>query len=144
MNLSEIGLNLIKHFEGCQLKAYLDQAGIPTIGYGHIKRVKMGDTCTLEQAEQWLKEDVAESEASVNRLVTVPINQFQFDALVSFVFNLGTGNFFKSTLRKLLNKKDYIGCANEFPKWRFAGSVISNGLVKRRQAEKDLFLKGLV
>lgn len=144
MNYSQAGIDLTKDFEGCRLKAYQDQKKVWTIGYGHTKGVKQGMTCTQEQAEEWLREDVGEAEATVARLVKVPITQNQYDALVDFCFNLGTKNFYISTLRKLLNKSDYQGCANEFEKWNLVDGLVNAGIIRRRKAEKALFLKGMI
>lgn len=144
MIYSDEGLKLTELFEGCRQEAYLDQAGIPTIGFGHIKGVKMGDKCTIAQAEKWLEEDVQEAVGAVNRLVKVPLTQNQFDALVDFTFNLGAGNLAKSTLLRLLNRKDYVKAADEFPKWNKAAGFVRKGLTRRREAERDLFLKGMV
>lgn len=144
MIYSDTGMKLTEEFEGCRLEAYLDVAGVPTIGYGHTKGVGMGDRCTLEQAAKWLREDIAEAEAAVNRLVKVPLTQNQFDALVDFTFNLGAGNLIKSTLLRLLNKGDYKNAAVEFIRWNRAGGFVRAGLTRRRMAEKELFLKGMV
>ena len=143
MNYSENGLKLTEQFEGCRLEAYLDQAGIPTIGYGHIGGVRMGDKCTQQQAEKWLLEEVKNAEDAVNDLVQVPLTQNQFDALVDFVYNLGAGNFEKSTLLRRLNKGDYQGAAEQFGVWNRAGGFVRNGLTRRRMVEKELFLRGL-
>jgi lysozyme len=136
------GLAFTEYFEGCRLAAYQCEAGVWTIGYGHTKGVKPGQWCTREQAEQWLIDDVAGAEAAVNRLVKVPINQAQFDALVDFVFNLGEGNFAGSTLLKRLNAGDYAGAGAQFGAWVRAGGHVSNGLVKRRKDNEELFTKG--
>lgn len=125
--------------EGIKLKAYLDSVGVPTIGFGHTKGVKMGDVCTLAQAQEYLKEDLKSAVNDVNRLVQVKLTQNQFDACVDFVFNLGGTNFAKSTLLKYINEGNFVAAANEFPKWNKAGGVVLAGLVKRRQAEKELF-----
>ena len=109
MNIGNEGLNLIKHFEGCELQAYKCPAGVWTIGYGHIKGVSEGMTITQEEAEQMLKDEMAEYEGYVNKLVTVELNQNQFDAMVSWVYNLGGGNLSASTLLKVLNAGDYAG-----------------------------------
>ena len=140
MNISETGIQLIKKFEGCSLKAYKCPAEIWTIGYGHTSGVKEGQTITREQAEELLIQDLRPFEIGVNNLVNVPLNQNKFDALVSFCYNLGTGNLKKSTLLKLLNKGDYNGAAEQFDRWVYAGGKKLNGLVKRRAAEKKLFL----
>jgi len=92
MDYSPDGLKLTQSFEGCRLKAYLDSVGVPTIGYGHTHGVTMGMTCTQEQADAWLQEDTQGAVQAVNNLVTVPLTQQQFDALVDFTFNLGAGD----------------------------------------------------
>ena len=141
MNISEKGLNLIKSFEGCHLKAYKCPAGVWTIGYGHTgKDVKEGLVITQEQAEHYLKNDVIIHSENVSRLVKRPLTQNQFDALVSFEYNVGYGNFASSTMLKLLNKSEYQAAAEQFDRWVFAKGKKLNGLVKRRKAEKELFL----
>lgn len=140
--LGAAGLALIKRFEGFAAKAYLCPAGVWTIGYGHTKGVKAGDTCTEAEAEQFLRDDAGSAERPVKSLVRVPLNQNQFDALVSFTFNLGGGNLASSTLLRKLNSADYIGAALEFPRWNKAGGKVLQGLVRRRKAEADLFTGG--
>ena len=139
MNIGDKGLALIKEFEGCRLKAYLDSVGVATIGYGHTSGVSLEDTCTQEEADAWLVEDCEEAEACVNGSVSVPMTQNEFDSLVAFVFNLGCGNFRKSTLLKRLNESDYDGAAQEFRKWNKAGVEVLAGLTRRRAAEAKLF-----
>uniref|UniRef100_UPI00300A9510 lysozyme n=1 Tax=Acinetobacter ursingii TaxID=108980 RepID=UPI00300A9510 len=146
MKISNNGLNLIKQFEGLKLNAYDDGVGVWTIGYGTIKypngvRVKHGDKITQAQADQYIANDVATFERAVNMLVNVPLNQNQFDALVSFTYNLGATNLSASTLLKKLNSKDYNGAAGEFQKWNKAGGKVMTGLVRRRKAEMELFNK---
>lgn len=141
---SQKGIDLIKSFEGCRLTAYQDSVGVWTIGYGHTSGVYSGMTITEAQAEAYLKSDLVTSENAVNKYVTYAINQNQFDALVSFTFNLGSGNLASSTLLKKLNQGDISGAANEFDKWIYAGGEVLEGLVKRRAAEKELFLYGTV
>lgn len=142
MQISEKGLNLIKNFEGCRLKAYKCPAGVLTIGYGHTgKDVKEGLTITQEQAEHYLQNDVIIHSANVSRLVKVPITQNQFDALVSFEYNVGYGNFASSTMLKLINKNKFPEAAQQFDRWVYANKKRLEGLAKRRQAEKELFLK---
>lgn len=146
MNTSQTGVNLIKGFEGKRLVAYDDGVGVWTIGYGTIKypngiRVKKGDTCTELQAETYLKSDLVKFENAINRLVKVPVNQNQFDALASFTYNLGETNLSKSTLLRKLNAKDYKGAADQFLVWNKAGGRVLTGLVRRREAERNLFLK---
>jgi lysozyme len=142
MQTSANGLAFIRDHEGCELHAYPDpgSGGEPwTIGVGHTGGVKPGDTCTMEQAMQWLKEDVQEAEEAVNRLVKVELSQDQFDALVSLVFNIGGGNFAKSTLLKKINALNFEGAADEFPRWNRAAGRVMAGLTKRRHAEQSLF-----
>jgi lysozyme len=144
MNVSTTGINLIKNFEGCRLTAYKCPAGVWTIGYGHTGNdVKEGLKITQEQAEEYLKKDLNSFELAVNNSVKITLSQSQFDALVSFSYNVGTGALKKSTLLKLLNKGNYKGAAEEFDKWIFAGGKKLSGLVKRRKAEKELFLKNM-
>ena len=133
------GLDIVKEAEGLRLSAYLCPAGIPTIGYGHTKGVKLGDTCTREQAEGWLENDFFMAKQDVKAVVRVPLRENQLDALASFVFNLGVRKLIQSTLLKKLNAGDYSGAAAEFDKWVFAGKVKLNGLVKRRASERQLF-----
>jgi lysozyme len=140
--ISERGLAIIREFEGLRLKAYPDPAsgGDPwTIGYGHTLDVEPGDTCTLEEAEQWLLDDCADAEVAVLKHVRVPLSQGQLDALISFVFNLGDGNFHKSTLLRKLNAGDYVGAWQEFPRWNKAAGKVMPGLSRRRAAEAKLF-----
>ena len=145
MKTSETGINLIKEFESLRLKAYLCSAKVWTIGYGHTKGVKKGDAITQDQAIDFLKEDLSDSENAVNSQNLV-INQNQFDALVSFVFNIGAGAFKSSTrLRKAKINISDPTIANEFAKWNKATvngkKVILNGLARRRKAESDLYFK---
>lgn len=133
------GLDLIKRAEGCKLKAYLCPAGIPTIGYGETRSVKLGMTITQAEAEQRLIESYDEFEAGVNKLVDVDINENQLGALVSFAYNLGLGNLKKSDLLKFVNQKQFKTAAMQFGKWIRGGGKILPGLVTRREAERVLF-----
>jgi lysozyme len=143
MNISSQGLELIKRFEGFHLDAYLDPVQIPTIGYGTIiidgKPVRMGMTITKEQAEAYLYADIQKFEDFVNRLVTVSLSQEQFDALVSFTYNLGPTNLRKSTLLRLLNQGRYEEAQPQFLRWNRAGNKVLRGLTRRRLAEAALF-----
>ena len=103
MQTSDEGKKLIKKFEGCKMRAYLDAVDVPTIAYGRTKNVKLGDTCTQGQAEEWLEEELIEYEGYVNEAVKVPLTQNQLDALVSWTYNLGPSNLNKSTMLKVLN-----------------------------------------
>ncbi|HAT64025.1 MAG TPA: muraminidase [Flavobacteriaceae bacterium] len=139
MNISEEGLSLIKKFEGCKLEAYEDAVGISTIAYGRIKNVKMGDTCTKEQAEEWLDEEMHEYEGYINDQVKVDLEQYQFDALVSWVYNLGPNNLKSSTLLSVLNEKKYNDVPAQIRRWNKAGGNVLDGLMRRREAEALLF-----
>lgn len=139
MQISKAGLDLIKQFEGLYLKAYRCPAGVPTIGYGHTAGVAMGQTITQQQADDYLRRDVRQFERAVARQVRVPLAQGQFDALVSFTFNLGEGALAQSTLLRLLNDGDYTGAAAQFDRWNKAGGRVLQGLVRRRAAERALF-----
>ena len=131
---------LIQKFEGFCGKAYKCPAGIWTYGYGHTRGVKQGDIIPKARALEILRQDLQEAGETVNRLVTVPLTQGQYDALCSFIFNLGARNFRNSTLLRKLNDGDYKGAANEFLRWTKAGGRELPGLVKRRKAERQLFL----
>lgn len=141
MNISEQGLELIRQHEGCRLESYQDSVGIWTLGYGHTKGVQRGTACTQEQAEAWLMDDVKEAEACIagNVLAFVPLTQGEYDALASFIFNLGCRAFKNSTLLKKLLASDYDGASLEFRKWSHAGGVELAGLVARREAERQMF-----
>ena len=132
---------LIKEFEGCKLKAYKCPAGVWTIGYGHTDGVKEGDEITQQEADRLLADDVHSFSAGVQRLVTSDINRNQLGALTSFAFNVGLGNLRHSTLLRLVNKGDFVGAANQFPRWNKAGGKVLAGLTRRREAERKLFLK---
>lgn len=140
MKISNRGLNLIKKYEGLRLEAYKCPSGVLTIGYGHTRGVKTGMRITKEQAEGFLLDDLKTYENAVNSCVKVPINQYQYDALVSFSFNCGTGALKNSTLLKKLNKKDYKGASDEFLRWNKSNGQVLKGLTKRRQEERQLFL----
>ena len=139
--VTQAGLDLVKEFEGFRANAYRCPAGVPTIGYGHTKTARMGMTITRERAEQLLRSDLFDAESAVSRLVKVPLSSNEFSALVSFVFNLGEGNFAKSTLLRKLNAGDKRGAADELPRWNKAGGKVLQGLVRRRAAERALFLR---
>lgn len=137
-NISLTGLTLIKNFEGLRLNAYRCPAGIPTIGYGHTKNVKMGDVITLHQADLFLLEDVQSSVNAVNKLDDIyHFTQNEFDALVSFTFNCGKGNLTKLTAKGTRSKKVI---AEKILLYNKAGSRVLMGLMRRRQAEHDLFV----
>ena len=139
MNLGYNGTKILKFFEGCKLTAYQDSVGVWTIGYGHTKGVKPGMTITQEEAEQMLENELAEYEGYIEKYVTVPLTQNQFDALVVWVYNLGPTNLRRSTLLKELNSGNYTAAGKEITKWNKAGGKVLTGLVKRREAEAELF-----
>ena len=143
MKISSAGLELLKAHEGYSDKAYLCPAGVWTIAYGHTGGVKPGDTCTQEQAGLWLLEDTEDAATAIARNVKVALTQNQFDALVSFVYNVGGPAFAGSTMLRKLNAGDYTGASNEFARWNKGGGKILNGLVARRSDERDLFVTGI-
>ena len=145
MHISPSGIDLICNFEGLRLKAYDDGVGVWTIGFGTTKypngiRVKKGDTCTLDQAKAYMQNDLKSFEQTVNNTVKVPLNQNQFDALVSLAYNIGASAFSQSTLVKKLNANSISGAADQFDVWVNAGGKRMQGLVNRRAKEKALFL----
>jgi len=149
MKTSQAGIDLIKRFEGFSGNPYRCPADIPTIGYGSTRyadgrEVSMSDPAITEpQAIQLLADTLGRYEKGVTGLATAPLTQSQFDALVSFAYNLGLGNLGNSTLLKKLNNRDYAGAADEFPRWVRGGGKILPGLVKRREAERKLFLEAV-
>ena len=142
MTPSPDALDLIRHFEGCRLVAYQDSVGVWTIGYGHTGTdVRPGMQIGQAEAEGFLAVDAGTAGRAVERLVKVPLRQCEFDALVSFTFNLGARALEGSTLLRLLNAGSRWAAADEFPKWILAGGKILPGLVTRRAAERALFLE---
>ena len=139
MKLGERGTEILKYFEGCKLTAYQDSVGVWTIGYGHTKGVYDGMTITQDHAEQMLLSELEEYEGYIKDMVTVPLTQNQFDALVVWVYNLGPTNFRNSTLLKELNAGNYNAAGQELTRWNKAGGKVLAGLVKRREAEAQLF-----
>lgn len=142
LTVSLAGLAFIAHFEGTRTAAYKDTAGVATICTGHTRHVRMGDQRTLGECEQFLKEDASEAGRAVSRLVKVGMTQDQYDALVSFTFNLGAGSLEKSTLLRKFNAGDCLGASREFSRWVRADGVVLNGLVTRRAAEAAKFKGG--
>ena len=146
MRINEIGLNLIKTFEGFRSEPYLCSAMVPTIGYGSTWSFD-GSRVTLHhrpideaEAEILLLREIRNSEKAVDRLIKVELNENEHSALQSFVYNLGSGRLQSSTLRRKINRGDFEGAADELPKWVRAGGKILKGLVLRRAAERKLFL----
>jgi lysozyme len=140
MELSDKGVVFITNNEGLRLQAYRDGGGVPTIGYGHTKGVKMGDVCTKEQALAYLHDDTKEAVSAVNDLVKIPITQDQFDALVDFVFNIGRPQFASSTLLRVLNSGDYFAASKQFARWKYDNGKEVAGLIARRKRTADMFL----
>lgn len=139
MKISQKGIEFIEKLEGVRFEAYKDSGGIWTIGAGHTGGVKEGDVATPEQVDQWLEEDLHGAETAINAYVKSPLNQNQFDALVSLVFNIGAGNFHNSTVLRLLNLHDYLGAGNAFLMWNKVNGKEITGLTSRRYAERTLF-----
>lgn len=138
---SALGLALTKHFEGLRLAAYQDQGGVWTIGYGHTGQgVREGLVITQEIADGCLESDVAGAVRCVNAMVTVDLQQWQFDALVDFAFNLGCANLAGSTLLRLVNVEAFEAAEAEFLRWNHVGGVVIDGLTRRRTAEMRMFM----
>ncbi|MBV1842201.1 lysozyme [Photobacterium ganghwense] len=133
-------MKLIMDYEGCQLNAYQCSANVWTNGYGHTVGVTPNSVVTHDEVVGNLVSDVQSAEAVVDKWVTVPLQQHQFDAFVSFVFNVGAGNFQQSTLLKKLNAEDYTGACNELTRWVYADGQRLSGLVRRRDAEREVCL----
>lgn len=141
MQLGMAGKGLILSFEQLKLAAYLDQRGVWTCGWGHTgPDVGPDTTCTADEANAWFAADVHGAELAVLRTVDIAMTQNQFDALVSFTYNVGSGAEAHSTLLKLFNQGDVQGAAAEFPKWNHVNGVVDAGLTRRRLAEQALFL----
>lgn len=149
MKISQVGLDLIKKYEGYRDKSYLCPAGVWTIGYGTTvingKPVRRGMVCNKEQAQEWLENDANRFLESIERLIRedVELNQNQIDSLASFVYNVGIGNFKKSTLLKQLNEGFNVLAAEEFKRWNKGGGRVLGGLVDRRAEEARLFTSGI-
>jgi len=139
MNISQEGLSLIKKFEGCELEAYKCAAGVWTKGYGSTKNVKEGDTLTQEEADELLLHEMDEYEGYIKDNVTSDLDQNQFDALVSWVFNLGPSNLKASTMLKVVNAGDMKEVPAQIKRWNKANGKTLQGLIRRREAEALLF-----
>lgn len=143
MKTSSHGIALIKKFEGLRTTAYRCPAGILTIGYGHTSNVKKGDICTELEAEHLLESDLGNFEKGLEKALNadeIVVNQYQFDALISFSYNVGLTRLVNSTLWKYLKHSDYSSAAYEFLKWNRVNGQVSKGLSARRQAEMNMFL----
>jgi lysozyme len=142
MQYSKTGISLTERFEGVRLSAYYDHFGeVWTIGYGHTRGVVPGMTCTEEQAEEWLMQDTQAAQAVVNNVITVQLDQEEFDALVDFEFN--TGCLRGSHMATLINNKQFIAAAVLFTDYDHAGGMEVAGLLRRRVADEREFLKGV-
>jgi lysozyme len=145
MNYSQNCIELIKKFEGCKLNPYLCPAGLPTIGFGH--RIESLDLypagISQAQADEFLLAELDAISANLNLYINFPVNQNQFDALCSLIFNVGIGAFIKSQMRKDIDNGLLIAAANEFDDWNHVNGEVSLGLTRRRQAEKALFMRQL-
>lgn len=143
MQISNLGLDIIKQYEGLRLTAYLCPANVWTIGYGHTHQVKEGDQITENMATEYLKKDVRHAQNAVAKYVKIEIEQHHFDALVSFIFNVGTGSFKNSTLLRMLNDGNFDGAEKQFIRWNKATvrgvKKVLRGLTDRRQEEAGLF-----
>lgn len=144
-HITEDGLNLIKRFEGFSPSLYICPAGYLTIGYGHL--VRSGESFTEiseTEAEALLRKDVESAERAVLRLVNVPLTDGQFDALVSFTLNLGSGAFQRSTIRRKVNRQEHADVPEQLMRWVWAGGQRLKGLVKRRKSESILYSNILI
>lgn len=145
MIISDNGIDLVVEYEGLKLEAYKCPAGVWTIGLGTTKingvPVKKGQTCTSRQAYEYFREHLSEEVYPCINSIGVELTQNQFDALCSFIYNIGVGAFNSSTMKKLLKKGDYVGASFQFRLWCKAGGKVLKGLVKRRRSEASLFLK---
>lgn len=142
MRISDKGISFIKRHEGCRLTAYSCSAGVMTIGYGHTQGVHPGMAITQEEAESFLRRDVKVAETSINTAVTIPLRQCQFDALCSFVFNVGCGAFLRSTLiKKIKSNPSDPSIRDEFMRWVYAGKKELPGLRRRRKEEADMYFE---
>ncbi len=139
MEISQEGLSLIKKFEGCKLESYQCAAGVWTIGYGSTSGISEGMEISQQRAEALLLEDVAVFEEAVNKAVEVPLEQYEFDALVSWTFNLGPANLNSSTMLKVLNENKKNEVPAQMRRWNKANGETLQGLIRRREAESLLF-----
>ena len=139
MKISIEGIALIKKFEGCRLESYKCAAGVWTIGYGSTKLITQDMSITQDEAEKLLIKDIAEFEEFVLEASEMPLSQHQFDALVSWTFNLGPSNLNASTMLKVLNKGEYEDVPAQIKRWNKAGGKVLDGLIRRREAEALLF-----
>lgn len=140
MQLNQAGTALIRRFESCELTCYKDIVGLLTIGWGHRTMLPLGTAITQAEANRLLDSDLTETCTHVKALLTMDLTDNQFSAIICLVFNIGVGNFKTSTLLKLLNGGGFNPAADQFLRWDHAGGKEVPGLLRRRQAERDLFL----
>lgn len=141
MQMSDQGVEFLKKWEGLRLEAYQDGGGRWTIGYGHTGDVRPGETITRQEAEDLLIEDVGWAEDAVSRMITLPLSQKEFDALVSFTFNVGAEAFRTSTLRSVLNAGLRLQVPEQLCRWIYDNGQMIHGLARRRVAESQMFLE---
>lgn len=141
--IPDIAIEFIKKWEGVSLKAYKDSGGIWTIGYGHTSRVKHEDIITQEQADAFLKQDLFQASRAIVRLTDMHLNDYQYTALLSLVFNIGIAAYQRSTLRQVINRGELSKVSEEFRKWSKDQGRTVKGLLQRRKAEARLFMKGI-
>ena len=145
-HLTDDGLALIKRFEGFEPEIYICPGGWPTIGYGHVvrdaERERFTDGIDEAEAEDLMRLDVETAERAVLRLIRVPLEDGRFDALCSFTFNLGAGALQRSTLRRKVNREEHDAVPAELRRWVWAGGRRLKGLVRRREAEAELYVAG--
>jgi len=144
-HITQDGIDLIKRFEGFSSTVYICPAGYPTIGYGHL--VRSGESYTEiseTEAEELLRKDVESAERAVLRLVNVPLTDGQFDALVSFTFNLGSGAFQRSTLRRKVNRQAHAEVPDQLMRWVWARGRMLRGLVIRRTSEASAYKQRVI
>ena len=142
-HITQNGIDLIKRFEGFSAKVYICPAGYPTIGYGHVVKPYEDFSVGIDeaQAEELLRQDAVIAERAVLRLISVPLTDGQFDALVSFTYNLGGGALQRSTLRRKINREEHADVPEQFMRWVWAGGRRLKGLVRKHEAEGILYLK---
>lgn len=143
VDVSDDLLEFLAAWEGCELEIYEDAAGLATIGVGHLirkgEKSKFKNGLTHEEAMELLREDIKTAADCVSTSVLVPLEQHQFDALVSFVFNVGSGAFIRSTLLRVLNDENYDEVFRQLPLWKRAGGKVLQGLIRRRAAEVEIW-----
>jgi lysozyme len=141
MKLNQAGIDLVKKFEGCKLEVYKDLRGFATVGYGHRTFLDMRHCISQDEADQLLASDLQKTADALSEMITLDLNDNQFSACVCLAFNIGVNAFKDSTLLKLLNGGGVSPASEQFERWAHAGDIIIQGLLRRRLAEKALFLQ---